>query len=179
MTEAQAQAPESLEYRTEVKQLLDILAHSLYTDREIFLRELISNASDALNRVQFEMLTNHDVVDPDAKLAITITYDSEAGVITISDTGIGMNHDELIEKVWGYQVVGDEPGFVQTQVSRLRRELDRAGLPDLVRTARGVGYGLCGQFTRSLLGASGSSLGTSPSTATYPATRPVLSSTAT
>ncbi|MCA9848184.1 MAG: response regulator transcription factor [Dehalococcoidia bacterium] len=68
-------------------------------------------------------------------------------------------HDELIEKVWGYQVVGDEPGFVQTQVSRLRRELDRAGLPDLVRTARGVGYGLCGQFTRSPLGASGSSLG--------------------
>ncbi|MEZ4555891.1 MAG: molecular chaperone HtpG [Caldilineaceae bacterium] len=96
MTEAQAQAPESLEYRTEVKQLLDILAHSLYTDREIFLRELISNASDALNRVQFEMLTNHDVVDPDAKLAITITYDNDAGVITISDTGIGMNHDELI-----------------------------------------------------------------------------------
>jgi hypothetical protein len=61
---------ESLEYRTEVKQLLDILAHSLYTDREIFLRELISNASDALNRVQFEMLTNHDVVDADAELAI-------------------------------------------------------------------------------------------------------------
>lgn len=57
-------------------------------------------------------------------------------------------HDELIEKVWGYQVVGDEPGFVQTQVSRLRRELDHAGLGDLVRTARGVGYGVCPQFTR-------------------------------
>ena len=53
---------ETLEYRTEVKQLLDILAHSLYTDREIFLRELISNASDALNRVQFEMLTSTTVV---------------------------------------------------------------------------------------------------------------------
>jgi len=90
---------ESLEYRTEVKQLLDILAHSLYTDREIFLRELISNASDALNRVQFEMLTNHDVVDPDAELAITITVDEEARVITISDTGIGMNREELVENL--------------------------------------------------------------------------------
>lgn len=60
-------------------------------------------------------------------------------------------HDELIEKVWGYQVIGDEPGFVQTQISRLRRELDRANLPELVRTARGVGYGLCPQFTRSPL----------------------------
>ncbi|MCK9495678.1 MAG: winged helix-turn-helix domain-containing protein [Dehalococcoidia bacterium] len=55
-------------------------------------------------------------------------------------------HDELIEKVWGYQVIGDEPGFVQTQVSRLRRELDEAGVPDLVRTARGVGYGICQDF---------------------------------
>lgn len=92
-------APEQLEYRTEVKQLLDILAHSLYTDQEIFLRELISNASDALNRIQFEMLTNQDVVDHDAKLAVTIGFDTEANVLTVSDTGIGMNHDELIENL--------------------------------------------------------------------------------
>jgi len=90
---------ESLEYRTEVKQLLDILAHSLYTDREIFLRELISNASDALNRIQFEMLTNHDVVDPEAELAIWIDVDEEAKTITIRDSGIGMNRDELVENL--------------------------------------------------------------------------------
>ncbi|MBK8799251.1 MAG: molecular chaperone HtpG [Anaerolineales bacterium] len=90
---------ESLEYRTEVKQLLDILAHSLYTDREIFLRELISNASDALNRIQFEMLTNHDVVDPEAELAIHIEVDDEAKLITIRDAGIGMNRDELVENL--------------------------------------------------------------------------------
>ncbi len=90
---------ETLEYRTEVKQLLDILAHSLYTDRDIFLRELISNASDALNRVQFEMLTNHDVIDPDAPLGIRIAVDSDAHTITITDTGIGMNHDEMIENL--------------------------------------------------------------------------------
>lgn len=90
---------ESLEYRTEVKQLLDILAHSLYTDREIFLRELISNASDALNRIQFELLTNQDVLDPDRELAIHIATDKEAKTITIADSGIGMNHDELIQNL--------------------------------------------------------------------------------
>jgi molecular chaperone HtpG len=90
---------ESLEYRAEVKQLLDILAHSLYTDREVFLRELISNASDALNRVQFEMLTNHDVVDPEVELAIRITVDEEAKTITISDTGIGMNREEMVQNL--------------------------------------------------------------------------------
>lgn len=90
---------ESLEYRAEVKQLLDILAHSLYTDREVFLRELISNASDALNRVQFEMLTNHDVIDPDAELAIRIDVDEEAKVLTIRDTGIGMNREEMVQNL--------------------------------------------------------------------------------
>ena len=98
-TTATTPAPESLEYRTEVKQLLDILAHSLYTDREIFLRELISNASDALNRIQFELLTNHDVVDPDRELAIHLAVDNEAKIITLSDSGIGMNHDELIQNL--------------------------------------------------------------------------------
>lgn len=91
--------PVALDYRTEVKQLLDILAHSLYTDREIFLRELISNASDALNRLQFEMLTNQDVVDSDAELAIYLEPDAEAKTLTIRDTGIGMNRDELIENL--------------------------------------------------------------------------------
>lgn len=91
--------PESLEYRTEVKQLLDILAHSLYTDREIFLRELVSNGSDALNRIQFEMLTNQDVVDADAELAIRIIVDEDEKLISIQDSGIGMNRDELIENL--------------------------------------------------------------------------------
>ncbi len=99
MTETATPAPESMEYRTEVKQLLDILAHSLYTDREIFLRELISNASDALNRIQFEMLTNQDVLDSNRELAIHITVDEEEKTLTIADSGIGMNHDELIENL--------------------------------------------------------------------------------
>ena len=99
MTDTNSQEQEkaqSLEYRTEVKQLLDILAHSLYTDREIFLRELISNASDALNRLQYETLTNHDVVDVDAELGIWIEVDSDAKTLVLRDSGIGMNRDELI-----------------------------------------------------------------------------------
>ncbi len=90
---------ETLEFRAEVQQLLTILAHSLYTEREIFLRELISNASDALHRIQFEMLTNRDVLDPDAALEIRIETDPDAHTLTISDTGIGMTHDELIENL--------------------------------------------------------------------------------
>jgi molecular chaperone HtpG len=88
---------ESFEFRAEIQQLLNILVHSLYTDKEIFLRELISNASDALNRIQFSMLTNRDVLDPDAELAIRIEADQEANTITISDTGIGMTRDEIVE----------------------------------------------------------------------------------
>ncbi len=84
-------------FRAEVKQLLAILAHSLYSDREIFLRELLSNASDALHRVQFEMLTNREVADPSAELAVRITTDEEARTITIVDSGIGMTGEELAE----------------------------------------------------------------------------------
>jgi molecular chaperone HtpG len=87
---------ESLEFRAQVQQLINILANSLYTEREIFLRELISNASDALHRIQFEMLTNRDVLDPDAELAIRLDFDEQARTLTISDTGIGMTREELI-----------------------------------------------------------------------------------
>ncbi|MEA3310119.1 MAG: molecular chaperone HtpG [Chloroflexota bacterium] len=94
-----AKTNESLAFKTEVQQLLHILAHSLYTEREIFLRELISNASDSLHRMQFEMLTNRDVVDPDVELGIQLNFDKEAGTLTISDTGIGMTREELIENL--------------------------------------------------------------------------------
>jgi molecular chaperone HtpG len=90
---------ESLEFRAEVQQLLHILANSLYTEREIFMRELISNASDALHRIQFEMLTNRDVLDPDVELAIHLGFDEEARTLTVSDTGVGMTREELIENL--------------------------------------------------------------------------------
>jgi molecular chaperone HtpG len=99
MTDEEKSSREAFEYRAEIRQLLHILAHSLYTDREIFLRELISNASDALHRIQFEMHTNRDVVSPEAELAIHIDLDDEAKTITVSDSGIGMTRDELIENL--------------------------------------------------------------------------------
>ncbi|MGB0386860.1 MAG: molecular chaperone HtpG [Ardenticatenaceae bacterium] len=104
-TQAETQTPEpagqSFEFRAEIQQLLNILVHSLYTDREIFIRELISNASDAINRVQFEMLTRQadEVVDADAELAIDIMTDEDAGTLTISDSGIGMTQEEMIENL--------------------------------------------------------------------------------
>jgi molecular chaperone HtpG len=90
---------ELFSFKAETKQLLNILIHSLYKDKEVFLRELLSNASDALNRLRFEMLTNHAVLDPEAELAIRITVDKDAKKITIKDTGIGMTRDEVIENL--------------------------------------------------------------------------------
>jgi molecular chaperone HtpG len=86
---------ETFSFQAETQQLLDILIHSLYTEREIFLRELLSNASDALNRMQFQQLTDANVLDPDAPLEIRIKVDEAAKTLTIIDTGIGMNADEM------------------------------------------------------------------------------------
>src|SRR3954467_15198550 len=90
---------ESFTFKAETKQLLNILIHSLYKDREVFLRELLSNASDALNRLRFEMLTNHAVLDPQAELCIRITVDKEARTLTIRDSGLGMTKDEIVENL--------------------------------------------------------------------------------
>ena len=90
---------QSFTFKAETKQLLNILIHSLYKDRDVFLRELLSNASDALNRIRFEMLTEQNVLDPKAELSIRITPDKEAATITIQDTGIGMTKDEIIENL--------------------------------------------------------------------------------
>jgi len=85
-----------LKFKAEVNKLLDILVHSLYTNREIFLRELISNASDALDKLRFETTRGTEVVDSDLSLEIDISVDKEAKKITIRDTGIGMDEDEII-----------------------------------------------------------------------------------
>ncbi len=90
---------ETFTFQAEIQQLLDILVHSLYTERDIFLRELISNASDALNRAQFEQLTNRDMLDPDVELVVRIRPDENAGTLTISDSGIGMTRDDLVNNL--------------------------------------------------------------------------------
>jgi len=88
--------PETRGFETEAKQLLHLMIHSLYSNREIFLRELISNASDAADKLRFEALSNPELLAQDTELAVTIDYDTEAGILTISDNGIGMTRDEVI-----------------------------------------------------------------------------------
>jgi molecular chaperone HtpG len=86
----------NLEFKTEVKQLLDLMIHSLYSHKEIFLRELISNASDAIDRARYESLTNSGILENDGELKIKIIPDKNAGTLMISDNGIGMTKDEII-----------------------------------------------------------------------------------
>ncbi|MCP4220606.1 MAG: molecular chaperone HtpG, partial [bacterium] len=90
---------ESFEYQSEVKQLLKILVFSLYKHKEIFLRELVSNSIDALNKVQFQALTDSDIEDKDLDLKIDIRVDSEKNRLVIEDTGIGMTQQELIDNI--------------------------------------------------------------------------------
>ena len=84
-------------FKAETQQLLDILINSIYSDKDVFLRELISNASDAITRINFTMLTEHDVLDADAAPEIRVKVDKDAKTLTVSDNGIGMNADELKE----------------------------------------------------------------------------------
>ena len=90
---------QAVPFRAEMRQLLHILTHSLYSDREIFLRELISNAADAINRVRFVQLTNPDILDAAVEPQISITVDEEAKTITISDNGSGMTSAEMAENL--------------------------------------------------------------------------------
>jgi len=99
MTDSNSSPVEQFSFKAETKQLLNILVHSLYRDREVFLRELLSNSSDALNRMRFEMVTNQNVLDPQADLKIHIKADKDARMLTIQDTGIGMTRDEIIENL--------------------------------------------------------------------------------
>jgi len=86
-------------FKAEVKQLLDILVHSLYTSREIFLRELISNSSDALDKIRFESTKGTDYIDKKVPLEIRIKFDEKEKTLFISDTGIGMNKEELMKNI--------------------------------------------------------------------------------
>ncbi len=90
---------QSLEFQTEAKQILQLMIHSLYTHKEVFLRELISNASDALDRLRFESVTNPAILGSDTELAIRIKLDKTAKTLTISDNGIGMTRQEVIENI--------------------------------------------------------------------------------
>src|SRR3954453_21767819 len=90
-------APETRSFQAEFSRLLEIVAHSLYSEKEIFLRELISNASDACDRLRYAALTEPALAEGGAEYRVVLTPDKSARTLTIADNGIGMNHDELIE----------------------------------------------------------------------------------
>ena len=90
---------ETLGFQTEVRQLLQLMIHSLYSNKEIFLRELISNASDALDKLRFEALATPDLLGEDPDLNIRVEFDKESATLTVIDNGIGMSRDELVENL--------------------------------------------------------------------------------
>ena len=98
-TETAPAAPETMEFKTELKQLLDLIIHSLYTKKEIFLRELVSNAADAIDKVRFQALTDPDVAEGNTDWKIKLVADETAGTLTVSDNGIGMSRETVVDNL--------------------------------------------------------------------------------
>jgi len=113
---------QEFEYKAEMKQLLDLIVHSLYTHPEIYLRELISNASDALSKVRFKALTDQDITERDTELAIKITIDPKELTFVIEDSGLGMTEEELIANL-GTVAKSGTLGFMQSLKDQ-QKELD-------------------------------------------------------
>jgi len=90
---------ETLGFQTEVNQLLKLMIHSLYSNKEIFLRELVSNASDAIDKLRFEAISESKLYEDDTELKITLAFDKDAKTLTISDNGIGMSRDEVVDNI--------------------------------------------------------------------------------
>jgi molecular chaperone HtpG len=90
---------ETLEFQTEARQILHLMTHSLYSNKEIFLRELVSNASDACDKLRFEALADDSLYEGDSELSIHVEFDEEAKTITISDNGVGMSRQEVIDNI--------------------------------------------------------------------------------
>ncbi len=97
MSETVTNNKETRGFQSEVKQLLHLMIHSLYSNKEIFLRELISNASDASDKLRFQALSNSELYQGDADLGVKLSFDEKANTLTISDNGIGMSRDDVIE----------------------------------------------------------------------------------
>ena len=86
-------------FQTETKQLLQLMIHSLYSNKEIFLRELVSNSSDALDKLRFNAIEDSKLLDGDTELNINISLNANSNTVTISDNGIGMSEEEIIENI--------------------------------------------------------------------------------
>ncbi|RQW62491.1 molecular chaperone HtpG [Vibrio viridaestus] len=113
MSETAANNKETRGFQSEVKQLLHLMIHSLYSNKEIFLRELISNASDAADKLRFQALSNPDLYQGDADLSVKLSFDEEANTLTVSDNGIGMNRESVIENLGTIAKSGTKEFFSQ------------------------------------------------------------------
>lgn len=117
---------QTMEFQAEVKELLHIVINSLYTDREIFLRELISNATDALEKFRYLSITDKQVADPGLPLEITIEVDEQNKTITVTDTGVGMTREELVENLGTIAHSGSKSFFRQLAETE-RKDLNLIG----------------------------------------------------
>jgi len=111
---------ETLGFQAEVKQLLDLMVHSLYGNKEIFLRELVSNASDACDKLRFEAIADAALLEDDPDLNIRVSYDAAARTITVSDNGIGMSRQEVIEHIGTIAKSGTREFFQQLAADQAR-----------------------------------------------------------
>src|SRR5215470_10352150 len=109
------------QFQAETKKLLDIMIHSLYTNKEIFLRELISNASDALDRLRFETLTDPTLLEENDKYEIRLETDKEARTLSISDTGIGMSREEVMANIGTIAKSAADGTYLLSEAERDRR----------------------------------------------------------
>ena len=130
-------AKETHEFQAETKQLLDMMIHSIYTNREIFLRELISNASDAIDKLHFESLTNRDMLEGNDSYEIFLVPDAAGKTLTISDNGIGMSRSEVVENIGTIAKSGTK-AFME-QLAKAKEESGGAPDKDLIGQF-GVGF---------------------------------------
>ena len=117
---------QTLDFQTEVRQLLNLMIHSLYSNKEIYLRELISNASDACDKLRFEALSDEALYEGDSDLKIRVTFDKDSRTITVSDNGIGMSRDEVIDNIGTIAKSGTRQ-FFEALTGDQRKDLELIG----------------------------------------------------
>ena len=120
-------AKKTMKFKTELEQLLHLITHSLYSHREVFLRELISNACDAIDKVRFEGLTQPELLEENSDWKITLRADEEAGTLTISDNGIGMNRDDVVENLGTIAHSGTKAFLARAQEADLKENPELIG----------------------------------------------------
>ena len=129
-----AATQEKKRFKTEIKELLHLIVHTLYTHKEIFLRELLSNSADALSKIQFEALTDPEIYDKEQPLEITLSLDKDQKTLTVEDTGIGMSKDELVKQIGTIAHSG-----TKKFIKEMGRQQEENKVPDLIGQF-GVGF---------------------------------------